>query len=161
MRSLVKYLREKNGDYTPVGIAIAFALLTGALAFIAIVYFSTNSPQLIAIENDLKQESDSIRLMPEAFVSSHWSIRKPGFVQVYSSFETTARHSLVRAFYDVELPTRGWRLCAEEKIRNYGIVERGETRTIYCKGDYRISLAFHDENRTNGNGFSLRVEWEN
>jgi hypothetical protein len=78
---------------------------------------------------------------------------------VANYYATSLRYDEIRAYYDRELATRGWKLNGESKLQTWG-KDLGESERIYCRDPLAVSIYFTGENEAAfGYRYAVDVNW--
>lgn len=123
-------------------------------------YTPVQKTELTPIEKTLKQEYDSIPVLPEAcLIKSEVSSKNYNLAWAEGTFSTKLSFEEVRKFYDKELTNKGWRFYKEKKVMtNYNGHNYESKQVYYLKGDYSVSLenpGWFDNEET----FGFSVNW--
>ncbi len=143
--SLLRGKKRWVAIVTLVGAMIVSALVVVAFSFAFMLYWNyderVNGAKAEITQNDIEREFQTISALPLALAVQHGSMHKTQQGITSAAYKTKSSYEVIRAHYDNELASRGWRFVSEDKViydgKDYGGKER-----LYCKGRYPANLQY-------------------
>jgi hypothetical protein len=90
---------------------------------------------------DTEREFEKISPIPLAAPGHHHSMHKTHQGVVSTEYKTELGYGEIRAFYDKELTSQGWRFAREREVI-YDGQDSGGKELRYCKGGYAAGLQY-------------------
>jgi hypothetical protein len=131
-----------------LGAVLGFSLFV-AMTAINILDFRHNGPIADRIKEELDQEMSLIKAPPQSTLNDHRSSSKPRLA-IQMLYDTTLDYSPIRAHYDAELSSHGWKYMHEEHLGS-------RIKRCYSKGEYLSVLTYNEAlfDQT----FSISMSW--
>ena len=127
-----------------IGGAIAI-FLSIALVVVAWLYVSNGEgiagPAADKAQRDIEIEFQQISPLPLAVPFQHNSMRKANGGLVTANYKTERGYEEIKAYYQKELASRGWRFVREETYK-YDGQDLGGKQLFYCKGEHSADLQY-------------------
>ena len=122
------------------------------------IFPNNDNPKSISIENELKDELNSIRQLPEATLKSSNSSHKEKLAVVGGAYITKHNYNEIRKYYDVEFANHGWQFINEVNDKEWG-KDLGGKSAYYRKGEYVLTLQYAGENANYGWTYGIDLSW--
>lgn len=140
-------------------IAILVVLVVVGAGFGLRKYLSQRSQLAFEMRQRLDRELAAIPLPPHTTQVQHVSSFKGTHGSVANYYATSLSYDEIRAYYDGELETRGWKLKGEFKLKTWD-KDLGELSRIYCRDPLAVSIYFTGKNEAAfGFRYSAGVSW--
>jgi hypothetical protein len=107
--------------------------------------------------SSLEMELARINPIPGSALTSEASYLKPRSALIVKRYVASMSFERIRAYYDSELSSQGWRFDSEEELSWHG-EPPGKVRT-YCKGEYAATLEYFGAGDEAGWDFTLNLSW--
>jgi hypothetical protein len=135
---------------TVLGALLLVSTLVAATAITTSLDFRLNGETAARIKAELNEELSQIKAPAQSTLHHTTSSSKPRMAFVQEVYDTSLDYSPIRAHYDAELSSHGWKYLHEEHLNT-------RIKRCYSKGDYRADLSY--EKGLLDQTFSIGMSW--
>lgn len=140
-------------------LAILVVLLVVGAALGLRRYLSQRAQLAFEMHENLARELTNIPMPPQTNHVRHVDAFRGSHGNVANYYTTSLSYDEIRAYYDLELETRGWKLKGESKLETWG-KDVGESSRIYCKNPIAANVYFTGKNEVAlGFKYSVSISW--
>jgi hypothetical protein len=171
-------LMGKLGSLSPMSLAggkrwvviaaasgVAIVSVLGSITFAILFMQYLNHDERVSgasadvTQNDVEREFQRISPLPLAVPIQHGATHKTHQGVVNTAYKTERSYEAIKAYYDNELTSLGWRLLREVNVR-YGGNDYGGKELFYCKGNYTAHVQYAGrQEKQFGWIYSLALTW--
>jgi hypothetical protein len=157
--------RGKRWIFIIAAAGIAIVSVMGSIVFpILVIRYLKNDGQAAGASTaitqiEVEREFQTIARLPLAVTVQHSATHKALQGVVSTSYKTEHSYQEIKAFYDKELPSLGWRFLREANV-TYGGEDYGGQELFYCKGDSTAHVQYAGrQEKQFGWTYSFALTW--